>query len=137
MDKEAISSFEQLDTLLAQGKISEDEYHDLWNALKGKRTAEQPARATETEVGDEAGRLSLKTPLSSREIAVIVLCAFFQVLGLVCIIAGVPIVPAVAGFAAIVQYILTPSDWRFVKRVTLIGAFCGGGIIILSLLAHA
>jgi len=24
-----------LDTLLAQGKISEDEYHDLWNALKG------------------------------------------------------------------------------------------------------
>jgi len=42
MRLEDVGSFEQLDALLAQGKISEDEYHDLWNALKGSH-GEAPA----------------------------------------------------------------------------------------------
>ena len=42
MRAEDIASFEQLDALLAQGKITEEEYHNLWNALKGSH-GEAPA----------------------------------------------------------------------------------------------
>lgn len=123
-----VSSFDQLDALLAEGKITEEEYHDLWNALKGKGAG---GAGQEGAVPGEAAR---KTALSGREKAVILVCAFLQMVVLLGCLLGNPILPAVGGFASIVAYIVTPREWRFVKRITLITAIMGAVEIVMSIL---
>ena len=128
MDLTNVSSFEQLDALLADGKISEEQYNDLWNALKGSGAAPD---------ADSSKDKSRKCPLSAREITVVVTCAFIQVMSLITTIAGIPFLPGVSGFAAIILYILTPREWRFVRKITLIGAICGACEIVFTIVTTA
>lgn len=130
MDPRHVSSLDQLDALLADGKITEEEYRDLWNALKGRGAAGQQEGAASREA-------AAKVPLSGREIAVMLVCAFFQIAGLIGAIVVNPILLAIGGLASIIAYVVTPREWRFVKRLALIAAIAGACEIVLTVLGLA
>jgi len=68
--------------------------------------------------------------------ALAVLCSFLQVVGLVAIVSGVPVIGAVAGFAAIVNFFLNWSNRRTPRwslRLSATAALCGLGIILFEL----
>jgi hypothetical protein len=67
--------------------------------------------------------------------ALAVICALLQIVGLILVIVGVPVVAAVAGFAAVVSFFLSWSrgdapPWRL--RLFGVAAVCGLGLIVLE-----
>jgi hypothetical protein len=128
VDSEKVTSFEQLDALLAEGKITEEEYNDLWNAMRPKRETSGTERTERTERSDA---------LSVREIVWILASLFFLTVGVASIVYRVPILPAIAGAAVIVQYRITPRELLFAKSVTRAGAYFAGAMIVFAILAQA
>lgn len=65
-----------------------------------------------------------------------VVCSFLQMVGLLTTVAGIPVLGAVAGFAAIVSFFLVWSNRRSPKwlvRLTAIAAVCGLGMILIEM----
>jgi len=67
--------------------------------------------------------------------ALSLICSFMQILGLVLTIAGVPVIPTIGGFAAIVNFFLIwsrPGVERWLVHLTAVAAIAGVGNIVLD-----
>jgi hypothetical protein len=65
-----------------------------------------------------------------------VLCSLLQAVGLAAVVLGVPVIGAVAGFAAIVNFFISWSNQRTPRwslRLSAVAAVCGLGIILFEL----
>lgn len=134
MPEEKSSAQEELETLLRDGKITEEEFNDLWKSLhaEGARTHPQPAakHGFREWFKHEAAR----NGISMKELALLFFLALVQIFGLIAVIAGIPIVPAISGFATILYYYLMPKNNPFLNKLCGIAALCGLFEIIFSIL---
>jgi hypothetical protein len=131
------SAQERLDALLREGKITAEEYRGLRQALD-----ELPGEAGRPERTEGAASLlergAASAGISTRDLIVLLICYGFQILGVVGIIISNPILIALCGFASIVSYLLRPNKQnKFVNRLGLIAAICGGVLIVFTILASA
>jgi hypothetical protein len=131
------SAQERLDALLKEGKITAEEYRNLRQALHSESSsAGQPAQPEGKASLLERGAAS--AGISTRDLIVLLICYGFQILGVVGIIISNPILIALCGFASIVSYLLRPNKQnKFVNRLGLIAAICGGVLIVFTILASA
>ncbi len=86
---------------------------------------------------DAAGPGEADPRVSKRLAIVAATCGLLQFVGLVCIVAGVPVIPSVGGFAAVVSFLI---QWvqgapKWMLRLAAGAAVCGVVIIILELVA--
>ncbi len=101
---------------------------DAYAALAEMDLPETYAETPMSEAGD-------REP-SQKLVFLAVLCSFLQIVGLGATVAGIPVVGAIAGFAAIVSFFLVWSRRRSPKwliRLTGIAAICGLGMIVLEM----
>lgn len=131
-DDQSSNSFERLDALLREGRISEEEYNNLWRALRGQRTL---GAAPGAPAGIRLWQRMVKEGgfASGRELIIFLICEGCQVLGLALALCNVPVIPAIAGFAAIIAYLLTPKEPAWIKQLGLVAAICGFVTILFSI----
>jgi hypothetical protein len=115
------SAFDQLDALLAQGKITDDEYRDLWNALKGPR-AEAPAETEKEGSFRRFCRAPWRVPSAADQKAQFDIWVVAQVFGLGALVAGHAMLCVLSGGASLGLYILYPREKRFTRMVALAAA---------------
>lgn len=68
---------------------------------------------------------AVKPKPDKRLVVFSLLCSALQPIGLIAIVAGVRVVPAVAGFAAIANFFVVWSSSRTLPRTSAIAAICG------------
>ena len=117
--------------------------HEAINArTRGRAATLQDAYATLSEMdspeayADTASSVSDEQGPSRKLIALSLICSGLQIAGLGFIIAGIPIIGGIAGFAAIVNFFLTWSNKRSPKwqvRLAATAAICGVGIIAFEI----
>ena len=101
---------------------------DAYAALAEMDLPETYADAPTPEVGE--GRPNTKL------IVLGLLCSGMQITGLWMVIHGVPVVGAIAGFAAIVSFFLVWPNRRsprWLVRLSAVAAVCGFGLIIMEI----
>jgi len=115
------SALDQLDALLAEGKITDDEYRDLWNALKGPR-AETPAEPETPGLIRRLWRfLRHMPPATGRKIGMDI-WVVAQIVGLAGIIADHALMCVFSGAASVGLYIACPREKRLIRMVALAAA---------------
>lgn len=85
---------------------------------------------------DSEGQSIIEKSAERKLGALALLCSFLQVVGLAAVVSGVPVIGAVAGFAAIVNFFLNWSQRRAPRwslRLSATAALCGLGIILFEL----
>ena len=128
------------DTLLRELR---EHVHEAINARTSGRPATlQDAYATLAEMDLPETYADTLTPEdeprkpSVKLVILGLLCSFLQIIGLGAAAADVPVVPGIAGFAAIVSFFLIWSNRRSPKwliRLTGVAAICGSGTIIIEI----
>lgn len=129
----------QRDTLLRE--LKEHIFESIENRVSGRSVTIQDVYAVLSEMDApesyaETCVLEPKAGNRNRPLIVLsVLCSGLQIFGLVMIVSGVPIVSAIAGFAAIVNFFLVLSKKQSQKwLIWLMGfaAACGLGMIMFE-----
>jgi len=117
--------------------------HEAINARSSGRTATlQDAYATLAEMdspeaySDNASSGFDELGPSKKLILLGLLCSGLQIVGLAVAVAGIPVLGAIAGFAAIVSFFLIWSDKRsprWLVRLTGVAAICGLASIAIEI----
>jgi multisubunit Na+/H+ antiporter MnhB subunit len=117
--------------------------HEAINARTSGRPATlQDAYATLSEMDSPETYADALTPeVEERKpitklVVLGLLCSGLQIAGLGAAAAGIPVVGAIAGFAAVVSFFVVWSSRRSPKwlvRLTAVAAICGLGIIIMEI----
>jgi len=85
----------------------------------------------ERYAAEASGAPGTSAPLPRRLRGLSVLCSLLQIVGLAAVVMGMPVVPAVAGFAAVVNFFFPRDQERkYQKVLRIMAAVCGLGLII-------
>ena len=97
------------------------------------------AALSEMDPPEEFARLTKQptpSPAGGRDLTVLaIICAVMQIVGLAAIAVGIPLLPSLSGFAAIVAYFLARArqqkrGWQ--RTLHAVGAVCGVGLILID-----
>jgi len=131
---------ERKETLLLE--LREYIREDINARAPGRRATLQDAYATLSkmdlpETYAEAPIPEYREQTSSRKLVILgLICSALQISGLGAVVAGIPVIGAIAGFAAIVSFLLIWSSRQSPKwllRLTGAAAICGSGTIIIEI----